>query len=65
MATKPKLLICELWGIGDLTLATTLIDKARAQYEVHLLASAYCWPETEILALSSTRRRFYLEAVSA
>ena len=37
----------------------------RLLYEVHLLASAYCWRETDILALSPARRRFYLEAVSA
>jgi ADP-heptose:LPS heptosyltransferase len=41
MTSKPKFLICELWGIGDLTLATALIDKARAQYEVHLLAKPH------------------------
>jgi ADP-heptose:LPS heptosyltransferase len=41
MTTKPRLLICELWGIGDLTLATTLIDISRAQYEVHLLAKPH------------------------
>jgi ADP-heptose:LPS heptosyltransferase len=41
MAKKPKLLICELWGLGDLTLATTLIDKAVAQYEAHLLAKPH------------------------
>ena len=31
--------------------------------EVHALASAYGWTESEILALSATRREFYLEAV--
>jgi len=30
--------------------------------EVHLLASAYGWPEREVLALSQARRRFYLRA---
>ncbi|MFD0428254.1 hypothetical protein ACFQ60_09340 [Streptomyces zhihengii] len=29
--------------------------------DVHLLASAYGWSEPEILALSPTRRRYYLE----
>ena len=47
MPNKPKLLIFELWGIGDLTLATTLIDKAREQYEVHLLAKPHA---SELLA---------------
>ncbi len=41
MAGQTKLLICELWGLGDLTLATTLIDRARSNYEVHLLAKPH------------------------
>ena len=35
----------------------------RLLFEVHLLASAYCWSEADVLALSPVRRRFYLEAV--
>ena len=31
--------------------------------EVHALASAYCWSEEQILALSEERRRAYLERV--
>ena len=31
--------------------------------EVHALARAYGWSEAAILALSPTRRRFYLEMV--
>ena len=38
---KPKLLICELWGLGDLVLATTLISAAVRNYEVHLLAKPH------------------------
>jgi hypothetical protein len=33
--------------------------------EVHILASAYGWTEPEILALSPTRRRAYLEMANA
>jgi hypothetical protein len=33
--------------------------------EVHTLASAYGWHERDILNLSSMRRRFYMESVSA
>jgi len=36
----------------------------RLLQEVHLLASAYGWSEAEILSLSSTRRRLYLEMIS-
>jgi hypothetical protein len=32
--------------------------------DVHVLASAYGWSESEILALSAMRRRFYLEMVA-
>lgn len=33
--------------------------------DVHVLASAYGWREADILALSPTRRRFYLDLVGA
>jgi hypothetical protein len=33
--------------------------------DVHTLASAYGWCERDILALSPTRRQFYLEMVGA
>lgn len=36
----------------------------RLLHEVHLLASAYGWSEAEILSLSATRRRLYLELSS-
>ena len=39
-------------------------DKARHLLdEVHVLASVYGWHETDILSMSNTRRRFYLEKV--
>lgn len=42
---------------------TELADWAgRMLQEVHELASVYGWPETEILRLSTWRRRAYLEA---
>jgi hypothetical protein len=38
--------------------------RARRQLdEVHRIASAYHWGESDILALSPARRRFYLEAI--
>lgn len=36
---------------------------SRIMREVHLLASAYGWRETDILAMSPLRRRLYLEMV--
>jgi hypothetical protein len=37
----------------------------RLAMEVHTLASAYGWSESEILSLSDARRRLYVEMVSA
>lgn len=34
----------------------------RILYEVHALARSYGWTEADVLAISPTRRRFYLEA---
>ena len=36
----------------------------RTLREVHILASAYCWRETDILAMSPWRRQFYLEVLN-
>lgn len=36
---------------------------ARTLHEVHRLASAYGWPERDILSLSAWRRRYYLDLV--
>jgi hypothetical protein len=37
----------------------------RLLQEVHRLASAYGWRETDILGLSSWRRQFYLEMIGS
>jgi hypothetical protein len=37
------------------------VQAKRLLREVHILARAYGWRETEILALSNVRRQFYLE----
>lgn len=52
----------------SLDLATFLWSELEGQatrllLEVHALARAYGWSEPEVLALSSARRRFYLEMV--
>ena len=44
---KPKLLILELWGLGDLTIATPFLREATAHYEVHLLAKPFARPLQE------------------
>ena len=38
---KPKLLVVELWGLGDLVIATPFIQAASQKYEVTLLAKPY------------------------
>jgi len=48
---------CFLWAKVN-SLAKRLLT------EVHVLAGAYGWTETEVLELSSARRQFYLEMVS-
>lgn len=35
----------------------------RLMYDVHIIASAYGWRESDILALSSARRKFYQELI--
>jgi hypothetical protein len=39
------------------------VQAQRLLREVHVLARAYAWSESDILALSSQRRRYYLEMV--
>ena len=62
--------VCEATCHESLDLATFLWAELEALarrlvMDVHALASAYGWSEREILALSDTRRRLYLEMVSA
>jgi ADP-heptose:LPS heptosyltransferase len=47
---KPKLLVVELWGMGDLVIATPFLQSASAQYDVTLLAKPYA---------NDLRRRFW------
>lgn len=53
---KPRLLIIELWGLGDLAIATPFIRAAARHYDVTLLAKPYAqelrqrfWPEIEVV----------------
>jgi ADP-heptose:LPS heptosyltransferase len=38
---KPKLLVVELWGIGDLAIATPFLRKVSEKYEITLLSKSY------------------------
>jgi heptosyltransferase-2 len=52
---KPKLLIVELWGLGDLVIATPFLRAATAKFQVTLLAKPYAfdlqprlWPDVRV-----------------
>src|SRR5438105_9938145 len=47
---KPKLLVVELWGMGDLVIATPFLQAASEKFEVTLLAKPYA---------SDLQRRFW------
>jgi glycosyltransferase involved in cell wall biosynthesis/ADP-heptose:LPS heptosyltransferase len=53
---KPKLLVMELWGVGDLIMATPFLVAASEKFSVTLLAKPYAqdlqrrfWPEVEVV----------------
>jgi heptosyltransferase-2 len=53
---KPKLLVMELWGIGDLAIATPFLQAASRKYEVTLLAKPFAvdlqksfWPDVRVV----------------
>ena len=53
---KPKLLIVELWGLGDLVIATPLLRAAVERFDVTLLAKPYAlglqrrlWPDVRVV----------------
>jgi ADP-heptose:LPS heptosyltransferase len=52
---KPNLLVVELWGLGDLVIATPFLQAASSRYRVTLLAKPYAtefqprfWPDIEV-----------------
>jgi ADP-heptose:LPS heptosyltransferase len=54
--TKPRLLIIELWGLGDLAIATPFLRAAVQKYDVTVLAKPYAkdlqsslWSEIKVL----------------
>jgi ADP-heptose:LPS heptosyltransferase len=57
---KPKLLIIELWGMGDLVIATPFLRAAREKFQVTLLAKPFAvelqarlWPEVKVVPFSA------------
>lgn len=43
-ATRPKLLVLELWGLGDLTFSTPVLRAASAEYDLTLVGKAHAQP---------------------
>ncbi len=69
--TKPKLLVVELWGLGDLVIATPFLRAASEKYAVTLLAKPYAkdlrgrfWPELKVVPFiapwTAFRRKYWL-----
>lgn len=57
---KPKLLVLELWGLGDLAIATPFLKAAVEKYAVTLLAKPFAvemgqrfWPEVEVVPFTA------------
>ena len=57
---KPKLLVMELWGIGDLAIATPFLQAASEKYDVTLLAKPFAvelqkrfWPGISVVPFSA------------
>jgi len=53
---KPSLLIIELWGLGDLVIATPFLRAASEKFSITLLAKPYAqdlqtrlWPDVEVI----------------
>ncbi len=56
---KPRLLVLELWGLGDLVIATQFLRAAAEKYDVTLLAKPYAlelqsrlWPAVAVIPFS-------------
>ncbi|MDB6066955.1 MAG: hypothetical protein JWR26_3163 [Pedosphaera sp.] len=70
---KPKLLVIELWGVGDLAIATPFLRKASEQFDVTLLAKPYAadlharfWPSIKVIPFNapwtSFDRKYHLHS---
>ncbi|HEX4265685.1 MAG TPA: glycosyltransferase family 9 protein [Verrucomicrobiae bacterium] len=71
--TKPRLLIIELWGLGDLAIATPFLRAAIQKYDITILAKPYAkdlqsrlWPEIKVLPFvapwTAFRGKYHLHA---
>jgi ADP-heptose:LPS heptosyltransferase len=63
---KPKLLVVELWGLGDLAIATPFLRRATERFDVTLLAKPYArdlqerfWPPLKIIPFNAPWTAFH------
>ena len=63
---KPRLLVLELWGLGDLVIVTPFLQAATERYAVTLLARPFAqelrphfWPEVEVLPFTAPWTAFH------
>lgn len=66
VAAKPKLLVLELWGLGDLVIATPFLTAASEKFAVTLLAKPFSlelrsrlWPTVQVLPFNTPWTAFY------
>jgi ADP-heptose:LPS heptosyltransferase len=63
---KPRLLVLELWGLGDLVIATPFLRAASEKYAVTLLAKPFAlelrprlWPTVEVIPFTAPWTAFH------
>lgn len=63
---KPRLLVLELWGLGDLVIATPFLRAAVEQFSVTLLAKPFAvemrprlWPQVEVVPFQAPWTAFH------
>ncbi len=63
---KPKLLVFELWRVGDLAIASPFIRSATEQYDVTVLAQSVAgvfqkrfWPDAQLVEFTAPWTTFY------
>jgi heptosyltransferase-2 len=66
---KPKLLVLELWGLGDLVIATPFLQAAAQKFAVTLLAKPFAqelrprlWPEINVVPFTAPWTVFHFRA---
>jgi ADP-heptose:LPS heptosyltransferase len=69
VAAKPQLLVLELWGLGDLVIATPFLQAASEKFTVTLLAKPFAlelrtrfWPDVRVLPFTAPWTAFAFRA---